>query len=234
MGCVVGRRQDQLGLPLPSLGHPIHMQPLKTTQPEPALFHVPRPCSLGAGEQQVCARCHLAPAREDGRPGQWVWHTQYCHQVPKTSSHLLSHPSSDTANPCVPKHCQAAAWSPVPKGPLHPLSSCSMWQVRDACGSAGERMGIWGCSFANSHCKPQQDSSCLSCSASSGYCLASAILLECPRYSLRPGISAGQCSHTPGCLSPPAQCRVPSCNSWLTDSCTSSPGQQSPSALRSR
>lgn len=48
----------------------------------------------------------------------------------------------------------------------------------------------------------------------------------------RPPISAARCSHTPGCPSPPAQCRAPGCNSRSIGSCRSSPGQRSPSAHR--
>ena len=92
------------------------------------------------------------------------------------------HPSLGTASPHVPRHHQPAAGSPVPEAPSHPLPSCSTWQARGAHGSAGEGMGIWGCSFANSHCKPWQDSLCLSCSAGFHYCLAPAILLACPRH----------------------------------------------------
>lgn len=168
-----------------------------------------------------------APAGGSGTHSIVTW-------SPKAAPTSSSRPSSGTASPCVPKHRQPAAGSPVPEVPLHPLPSCSTWQARIAHGSTGEGMGIWGCSFANSRCKPQPDSSCLSCSAGFRHCPAPAILPACPRHSLSPSISAGQCSHTPGCLSPPARCQVSGCNSWLTDSCRSSPGQQSPSGLRSR
>lgn len=143
-------------------------------------------------------------------------------------------PSSGTAGTRVPKCRQPAAGSPVPEAPSHPMPSCSTWPARGARGSAGEGMGIWGCSFASIHCKPWQDSSCLSCSAGFHYCPAPAIFPVCPRHSLSPAISAGRCSHTPDCLSPPARCQVPGCNSPSTDSCRSFPGQQSPSGLRSR
>jgi len=149
---------------------------------------------------------------------------------PPTSSPC---PSLGSVSPCVPKRCQPVAEPPVPKAPSHPLPSCGTGQARGARSSAGEGMGIWGCSFANSHCKPQQDSSCLSCSASSCYRRAPAIPPAWPRHSLSPSISADQCSHTPGCPSPPARCQVPGCNSWLTDSCRSSPGLTSPSGLHS-
>lgn len=227
VGCGVASRQGQPKFPLPSPGHLVHAWPPPGAEPAP--FHAPSPCYLWAGEQQVHARCHLAPAREDGGPGWWVWHTQYGHLVPKTrqdSPHLLS---TSFLGHClsVPIYCQPAAGSPVPEAPSHPLPGCSKWQVRGAHGSAGEGIRIWGCSFANSH------SSCLSCSASFCYHPAPAILPASPRHSPSPGISAGRCSHTPGCPSPPARCRVPGCNSWSTDSGRSFPYQQSPSGPRS-
>lgn len=161
-----------------------------------------------------------------GSSGQWVWHThtQHHHLILKTSPHLPSMSLGTTS-----------LWQ-GPQSTLAPLPSCSTWQARGSHGSTGEGVGIWGCSFANSHCKPWQDKAWLSSSGGFHSCLAPDILLVCPRHSpvLLPGIIAGQWSHTPGCLSPPAQYQVPGCNTWLTDSCRSSPGQQSPSELRSR
>lgn len=57
-----------------------------------------------------------------GSSGQWVWHTQHHHLIPKTSPHL---PSMSFL-----RHHQPVAGSPEPEAPLHPCPGAAHGKQR--------------------------------------------------------------------------------------------------------